>query len=295
MKTTWTHDRFYWSVIDLPGWTKSGVLPPALQLELQNDVPVPVEELHAVCIPIQAASGGGAGTRDRVLVCAARRDDLAALAPGVLYLSPSSIPECIGGLSSPGDADAATSESLASRLNVLVGEYEPRPFRHRRLRKHLELAATFLVCAGLVSLGLLRRADSYRELTAGALQTGTAIHARPANVEADVARLTLVRDAVSKAHLPPDAALTLAAILRTWPMQTRCIPQSVTITPNSVAISVTTAEEDSTPFFKALTAPPGWKLEEPRMNSMSGPSGSRQTRIMVELRPLAGPARKGRP
>ena len=60
----WPPERFYWSVLEAPGVRRPGPLPPGLLPEFQEDLPVPVEEVHAVSVP----TGDG-----RLVVCAAPR------------------------------------------------------------------------------------------------------------------------------------------------------------------------------------------------------------------------------
>jgi hypothetical protein len=139
---TWPMERFYWAVLEAPGYTRAGPLAPGLRPLLDDDVPVPGESLHAVGVPL----GGG-----RLLVCAAERERLAGVDAGVLRLTPGDVPEFAGGVD-------------ASGLNLLVGEFEPGLLRRARTRRHLLAMAACLLCAALVSVGLLRRAAGWNTL-----------------------------------------------------------------------------------------------------------------------------------
>src|SRR5690606_17382565 len=44
----WPAARFYWAVLEAPGWTRSGPLPEGLRPELEELAPEPLDSLHAV-------------------------------------------------------------------------------------------------------------------------------------------------------------------------------------------------------------------------------------------------------
>ena len=69
----WPAERFFWALLEAPGYTRAGELPIGLRQALEDEVPA--EDLHAVCAP--AADG-------RLIVCAAPREVLRAVNPGGL-------------------------------------------------------------------------------------------------------------------------------------------------------------------------------------------------------------------
>ncbi|MBC7835952.1 MAG: hypothetical protein H7Y88_12765, partial [Phycisphaerales bacterium] len=161
---TWPADRFYWSVLALPGYSRRGELPSGLLSDVQADIP-DGEPIHAVGAPLHSIDNCALGNNlnpahagTAVLVCAARISDLDALPPSTLSLTPASIPP-----------EFAAQVDPAS-LNLLVGRFEPRPYRAARFRRHAAAAAAVLLVAVLVSVGVHRRAQHSTALAATARQ-----------------------------------------------------------------------------------------------------------------------------
>jgi hypothetical protein len=265
---TWPADRFYWTVLDAPGLRHNGELPVGLLLLLQEDLPVELDTLHAV----------GATLADgRVAVCAAERSDLDAIPADALSLTPESLPRFL-------DGECLTPD----RFNLLVGAFEPRPIRMVRIKRHAFAAGTLLLCGLLLAIGLHRRASHWRELAgsadaaAGQVAAAVVPTGRPVDLAAQAARLRGTREALAKAASPPDASLSLAKVLRAWPSSTPSKPQSISVSPSAIAISVS-LEGDPAAFLKAFTAPMGWEMDEPRLNT-----ADKLTRLSLQLRPVGG-------
>ena len=141
-RPTWPAERFYWAVLDAPGAGRPGELPPGLSAMLEDDAPIRACDVHAVGVPLAG---------DRLAVCAAERRELADLPAGVLSLCPAGLPAFLEG------------EGVApDRFNLLVGMYEPRPYRLARIRRHAVAAAVVVLCGLLVCVGLLRREAHWR-------------------------------------------------------------------------------------------------------------------------------------
>lgn len=260
----WPADRFYWSVLEAPGLTARGQLPAGLLADLEADVPSG-EPLHAAAVPLE----GG-----RIAVCAAPRSALEGLDQAALSLTPESIPPCI-----PGGPDPAS-------FNLLTGALEPRPIARARARRHLLAAASLLLCAGLISLGLLRRSEHDSTTAASASAAAESLLASTGQTAPGLGReLERLRRAAVPAAAPsdaPDAAPTLAAILEGWPAKVPSKPVSIQVGKEGVFIEVG-VEGDPTPFLSALKVPGGWALAEPRLNS----AGS-ITRLSLAMRPREG-------
>lgn len=268
LRLTWPADRFYWAVLDAPGLKRTGQLPAGLLPMLEEDAPADAADLHAVCAPL--ADG-------RLAVCAAKRSDLAEVPPNVLSLTPGSLPQFVESLGvSP------------ARFNLLVGAFEPRPIRAHRIKQHAFAAATIILCGMLVGVGLHRRSSRWEERAESARVAAASIAAqvipagRPDDITAEAARLKGTRDALAKNVLPPDASLSLAAVLHAWPANVPSKPQSISVSSTGVSISVS-VEGDAAAFLKAFTPPPGWTLDEPRLNT-----ADKVTRLALQLRPLGG-------
>ncbi|MFN7021600.1 MAG: hypothetical protein ACK4WH_09770 [Phycisphaerales bacterium] len=267
-RLTWPAERFYWTVLDAPGLRQAGELPMGLLMLFQEDLPVELDTLHAVGVPL--ADG-------RVAVCAAERSELAAIPADCLSLMPESVPAFIGG------------EGVApAHFNLLIGSFEPRPIRMDRMERHAFAAGAVLLCGLLLAVGLHRRASHWRDLAGSAnaavrhLARTAGQTGRPVDLTAEAARLRGTREALAKAAPPPDAALSLAAVLRAWPASAPSRPQSISVSPTAVAVSVS-IEGDPAAFLKAFAPPAGWTLDEPRLNT-----ADKVTRLSFQLRSVGG-------
>jgi hypothetical protein len=259
---TWPTDRFFWAVLEAPG-VRAGVLPSGLEADLQEALPVPVEMLHAVCVP---AAGG-------VLVCAARRDDLQGLGPDVLSVRPEAVPDCV--------------ESTSEVPELMTGSFEPLAFKRERSKRHLLAAASALLACALISLGFERRAGSLMdqgraasaaelELTARVALSG---EARSLGAQLDQARRSMTSD---RALTPPDAAEALAAVLTALPNEVDFEASSISISPSAMSLALTT-KEDARQLLAAVRAPQGWRLDEPRLTTLPNAN-----RVNLTMRRAAG-------
>ncbi len=243
----WPVQKFFWAVIDAPGLTRSGPLPPGLRAEFEEQVPVNIDELHIVCTPME----GG-----RLLACGAPFDAVAALGDSALTLTPQSAPPFV-----PDGADM-------SNLNLLTGPLEPRPLRRARARRSALSIATVALCATLACVGLNRRTRAW-EHEAGDAADAARLMARSVDPEMtelslDVALESARRGAQVVARPPADAALALASLLTSWPTTVASRPLTLAVGADTASISVA-VDGDPAPFLKAISPPPGWSLDEPRL------------------------------
>ena len=282
-----TKPAFYWSIVTAPGIKRAGVAPAGVLLQAAEDFPVPADSVHAVCRPTGTGDGGGGG--GEVIVVAAERDALAALSGTIDRLAPEGFPECIG--------DAATFGP--QELNLLIGEFEPPALRAARIKRHTLRAVVVVAVCILAAIGLFRSSRAWEEnaLTntnaAMALLRDTVQGTRDADMANAVTALRDASLAAGKLHQARDASESLAALLAAWPTKLPSKPQSISVTESGISISVL-VEGDPTPFIQALHAPPGWKLEEPRLNSIPA-SGSTPatTRLSLEMRSVVPPPPAG--
>jgi hypothetical protein len=267
---SWPVERFYWAVLEAPGYARAGTLPPGLRPLLEDEVPVAADTLHAVATPLDAG---------RLLACAASREDLAALGPSTLSLTPSGMPEF---------ADGAQAHSL----NLLIGEFEPVVLRGARTRRHMLAMAACLAAAALASVGLIRRAAHWDRVRADVRSAGADVLKTIDLPSADALGLELarLRGSVPPETLSPrdakprtpDAAETLASLLSAWPSQIPSRPQSLIINSAGVAVAVN-LEGGAAPFLREFKAPEGWAAEEPHLNTAGA-----TTRVNLQLRPKQG-------
>jgi hypothetical protein len=243
----WPADRFFWSVLDAPGVRADKGLPAGLLPLLQEDLPVPVEDVHAV----------GAATPDgRLLVCAAKREELRELPPSTLALCPDDVPALV------------EPKIDASAFNLLVADLEPAPLRRERARRRTLLALTAAAVACLTALGLARRSESCTKAGQEARAASAAVTTNPITLHNELDRLRKAPRVEAKAITTPDAAVALAALLSAWPKELECQTESVSVGPATMTLSLTVAK-DARPFLSALQPPEGWTLDEPRLTATS--------------------------
>ncbi len=268
----WPAKSFYWAEVEGLGWSKYGPLPFGLLATLADEFPVPIERLHAVGVPIQ----GG-----RLLVCACERDTLQQVDPALIELKPETVP--------PGVASNANCD----RLNLLVGDFEPAAIRWARRSRHLHLAVTALVCVTAISIGLMRRATlantaaSQTDKAATALLTDFTSDRREQGMTQQLQGMKTIIELTTRAKIAPDAAVGFEALLKAWPAEVPCKPQSVTVSGDGISLGVV-VEGDPAPFLKAFSPPATYSLDEPRVTS-AGPV----TRLSLHLSPRAsgGPSK----
>jgi hypothetical protein len=256
-----------WSVLDAPESIRRGILPAGLRSTFEDDVPGDGTRLHAVLASLDDG---------RAIVCGIEASSLSELDPGVLSLTPGALPSCIN----------ATLDPAA--LNLLIGPFEPRPLRRARAVRHAVLAATLVLCAGLVSLGLLRRGNRWDLVANGASQAKAAALAGARVSDA----ITLGREleqqkrASRPLEIDPaggfEAGPALAGLLSAWPARVSSAPQSILIDSSGASMSVN-IQGDPTAFLESFKPPKGWALEEPRLNTAGG-----VTRVNLALKRQEG-------
>ncbi len=254
----WPPKQFYWSVIEHTAYARRGVLPPGLVADVADDFPVDVETLHIVAAPDVHGS---------LIVCAAGREMLAALDEDVVSVKPSSAPPAL-------DVDV-------SQLELMTGPFEPVATRRRRLHRHLTLAATCILCTGLVIIGLQRRvshherfADALSEARAGLF---AAAYIEPDSLDSLVERANALDELAIEPTAQFDASNHLAALLNAWPPSSDLTVESMSVTDGKMLASLSMSSDPSL-FLSAFTPPSGWQLEEPRISSTRG-----LTRLFLQL------------
>lgn len=292
LSDSWPAERFYWAVIDAPigrhglrafSADRAVPLPPGLIATMQDNVPVPMEDLHAVGIPIERVDSG-AGASPKILALAVDRASLADIhSSGVRSLCPASVPLILPELDR---VDAA-------KLNILVGDFEPRAIRRRRIVRHLLGAAAVLALTTFVSVGLHRRAESSNRIgEAAVLHTRTLLTTAAGDapshdrmgLQRELARTKALRAVMHDPQANTNAIPALLSTLKMWPASTSATPQTLSIASSgggeyTATLSVS-VEGDPADFLRRLTPPEGWTLEEPRLNA------SRDvTRVVLTLRP----------
>jgi hypothetical protein len=257
----WAAERFYWAVLDVP-LRRPGPLPPGLLLELQDHLPLDVQSVHAVGAPLAPSD---AGAVSRTLVCAALHDELRTVPGDAASLCPAGVP---AGVAFAGDLD---------HLNLLVGDFEPRPRRRRRARAHAAAMIGVLGVCGLLAVGFARRADAAQRHVNALTSSGTLA----AITDADLAVLRALAEKAAAEPAPVDAAVTLAAVLRAWPAggavggagggvdSGPAEVQTLTVDSRRVALTVA-VDGDPGAFLAGVRPPAGTTLEQPIIGTASG-------------------------
>jgi hypothetical protein len=248
----WPCERFFWAVIDAPGVKpKGGDVPVGLLTQLQEEVPVALEEVHAVSTAVPEG---------KLIVCAARREDLRGLPEGCLSLAPDDVPQLI------------EPKIDAAAINLLVGDFEPLALRRELSRRRTMMILTAAAATCLAAVGLVKRADGWTRAGQQARTAISALAASPVALRADLERLRKAPRVDTKALTPPDASVAMASLLSAWPKELECQTESVNIGPSTMTLAVTVSK-DARPFLSALKPPEGWTIDEPRLTATA--DGSR--------------------
>jgi hypothetical protein len=282
---TWPAERFLWAVIESAGaataaWKRDGAIPAGLLGDVADQIPAPIEDLHAV---------GAASADGRLVVCLAKRDELIALTPhsadeSVRSLTPASIPP-----------EIETSDLDPRRLNLLVEAFEPLALRRARTRRHTLAAAGVLLFASLASLGLWRREHAALESARRAQTASEKVLAELGFKDGGVGVAKLTAELEHRcgmagidlaAHQPPDAAAALNLVLSAWPTESPAKLQSIGLGPDGAVLSVLVPPPgDSAAFLASLKPIDGWTMDEPRLASVGS-----ETRLTLRMRPRPVPA-----
>jgi len=297
---TWPAERFYWATLPPGVVRRDGVLAPGAIEAAREQIPVPMENLHAVAITIDRTrgekgldrgSGDGYGECGSV-VCAIERDLLRVLDPAVFTLAPESIPACVMPY-------GAGSLDL-TRLNLLTAEFEPRAIRsHRHRRASIVLGAITISCA-VVAFDLARRAELLRRAAGDDAAAVRAVLAQAALAQNSGApdALALEREleqlrAVASRTGPGasfDAPSALAEIIGGWPSVEGALPQSLSVRPDAATMTVRTPGAPAA-FLSAWKTPAGWTSAEPRVqaNAQGGGEGGLVTLELKQLTAATSP------
>lgn len=250
---TMAADQLFWCVAEMPSTkhVRSGALVPGLLPSLEDEIPVPLDDVHAVCTRVDDR---------RVLICACPKSSLAQAAPGVMSLTPDVIPPALGVVASP------------SELNLLVGTFEPAALRAARGRRQAVVLLALCMAILLAAIGLFRRAEYASRREAEAKATIASILAERTFDRRDATLFELrdehraARALIARVPKSPDAPVMLQECIRVWPTETVAKIQTLTIAPESASIGVA-IDGDPAPLLDKLKSPPGFMLEEPRLNT----------------------------
>ncbi|MEQ8764773.1 MAG: hypothetical protein RL885_12655 [Planctomycetota bacterium] len=258
-------ERCYWAVVDpssLPRASRRDAN--AVAYLAEPLLPLPLEELHLVTASLDPR---------HTIVCAVERTWLESRADDCIHLCPEALPEVLGL-----DLDPA-------RLNLLSGEYTPRPIRQWRQRSFGLALLAVLLLAGTVIWGLERRRSQWldqadavrveiRDVQRRALGPAALSGRLPAELQmtAELRRLRQSRE-VETAAAPEvrDVSMDLGDLLGHWPRQQPLLTESIHVTQDTIHINagVTNALE-AQDVYDALAELAGWQSHQPSVRSMQG-------------------------
>jgi hypothetical protein len=281
-------EQFYWALLAPP---KSGraqsINGKQLGYLFENVLPVPIEQVQAV----YARTSEG-----KFIACGMDREQLSHHANGHVHLGPATLPNAI-------DAPIETA-----RLNLLVGEFEPKAITNLRIRWTWSLSAIILACAVVLTVGMHRRTASYQATIADINSVRQDVLAQvlgdsasgggggsgggsggggggqPAELRltAELRRLRQTRQAPSGADSQlTDVTPLLAELLAAWPSPDVFVrTETISVTPTSITVRglVPTSDEaqvlaTSLESTKSSGADPrsgggGWSIRQPQITSV---------------------------
>jgi len=270
---TWPAHRFYWSRLDasvLPRRLLGGRPDPqALGYLFESDLPLPIDRIHAVYVPVDD---------HRFIACGIEHERLATDASlrEALTLGPDEIPEDVvqGGAVDP------------RSINLLCGPHEPAPVRREVRRFIVESAAVAALLLLAVVLGAERRMNAWDRATAELQSERQAVYddlypratsapsAQPAPLRLVAERRRLERtrgSAVRSTDLEePPSGRTLASLLQRWPTDQPIMTESISVTPASVTlIGLLPTAPLAQDFVSAFDLPDEWEARQPQISAVA--------------------------
>ena len=269
----WPADRFYWAVLD-------GSLVPKRLLHrrvnenglgylFEEELPVPIDRVHAVYVPV---------TDDRFIACGIEHDHLVENAElsEALTLTPQAFPPDL--LS---DGDAAVGS-----FNLLTDRHEPAAVGRERRRLLLASAAAIVLIAIAVAFGAERRIGAWNRAAAETVAAREEVfdHLYPPQSAAPssqpsalrlVAELRQLERTRGTAAQPVDSAgpqsgRLLARLLGQWPAQQPIMTESLSVTPESITlVGLLPTAPAAQDFVAAFELPAEWEARQPQISAVT--------------------------
>lgn len=292
-------ERFFWALFPVP----SGVhlrpdivvpmdrAPIALTELVQDQLPVALDTVHGILVLLS-----GRNAQSLILACTLEK---ATLGRAGIVCRPLTLPAFV-----QTELVAMGVEAFdLTKLNVLVGAFEPIALRSQRHRRRVLMIATLAVLLAACVVGIERRSVALLK-HANALQAELS---RIADVIAPLPpttdptmdtlgpvgrleaalhtqRLTHRGESTNITSTPMSATDAFAALLAAWPAaadETDLRTNAISVTPSSLVVTVDLAG-DPRPFLGALRAPEGWRLVEPSIASVG-----ERTHITLQFKPAS--------
>jgi hypothetical protein len=291
-------ESFYWAVLDVVALPKRRKRNPnSLGFLFENHLPLAIEEVQAVYLPIGSSSGAS------VVACGMSKADLRASlqsTPEALRLMPKRLPTFAG--------DTAIDPT---KINLLVGEFEPPRLTRMRRRLCVHAIVILTILTALAVIGIERRAFAAHDRVAQAqgarLQWIGQVMDLPlaGNQPPDLALIAELRMLRQTRQSPStlsgdqgtgstirDVTPALAALLQAWPTDLHVQTESISVTPTTMTLrGVTPQSDDVQRLANVLMSLEGWQLQQPEM--ATGSTGVNATlqwkRSAAAVEPEGGP------
>ncbi|MBL8759080.1 MAG: hypothetical protein JNK35_11685 [Phycisphaerae bacterium] len=267
---------------------------PALDEALQRWLPVPVEQVHAAYVLV------GHTTAPLVAACAVPLHTMEEWRDaGILSAGPQNLPACV--IEAIVSAGLPSHTLAATDFEFMTGPFAPRAITIAARRTRAVTLVGVLATAGLVALGLSRRAAHHDDLAASLAASTQQVHQRALGgmahadperhrlaMAAEITRLRTAAAGVREVNPPIDAAAITSDILSRWPRESPNLfarLQSVSITPVGITLGVLlAADADPEPILAGLRSLPGWQLQPAtRSGAPSAPNGQAEARLTLRL------------
>lgn len=269
----WPAYRFYWALLDasvLPrGLMHRKPDPKGLGYLFEAELPVPIDRVHAVYLPM--------GDR-QYLACGVEHEKLDEdeSLGGALTLVPDGLPEEVF---PQGTVDPQT-------INLLCGPHEPVPVRRQRRRLIVECAGLAALILLLIVFGAERRIGAWNRATEDVQANRQDVYedlyppatsapsAQPASLRLLAELRQLERTRGGAAHSidleEPQSGRTLAALLEHWPSGKPILTESINVTPASVAlVGLLPTAPMAQEFVTGFELPAQWEARQPQISAVS--------------------------
>ncbi len=270
---SWPADRFYWAVLD-------GSMVPkrplhrrqneeALGYLFEAELPVPIDRVHAVYVPVNG---------NRFIACGIEHDRLVENAEikGALTLSPQAIPPEL----------ISNDDATVGSFNLLTGRHEPESVGRERRRLFIESAAAIVLIAVAVAFGAERRIGAWNRAAAETVSAreavfddlyppqSTAPSSQPPALRlvAELRQLERTRgDAVESIYSDdPQSLRVLAFLFERWPAQQPIMTESLSVTPESVTlVGLLPTAPAAQVFVSAFELPDQWEARQPQISAVT--------------------------
>lgn len=282
----WPASRFYWSILDSSNLPNGRPNASQLGYLLENVLPVSIDQVHAVFLPLG---------ENRHLACGVARNDLAdhTLA-AALTLGPQALPPHLHLEDDPGDSSSLLPDPAT--INLLCGPHEPTAIKRLKRRAGMLITIVMAIVLILALFGMERRravaiqsveqikAEQDAVVASVILPEASSAFAGPLELQltAELRRLRQTRAARAPDEHYADITASVIALFSAWPADVHLETESVMIDPQRILIvGRAPSMSEASKVNEQLNTVEGWTIDAPDANKRSD-----HTAISVSLKPL---------